>query len=140
MVYGVLPLTIVTLFILMVFELEGLRFGDEILGALAVMIGLTGILLFYIYLYKFEYGAYRSVHKRPGLLVFHALSVVILCASMHFIGHHSPWSAVELWGNYELHLVSKLFIMGIVIAGAISFIGILLVYYGWMPKVDSNSR
>jgi hypothetical protein len=134
---AVLPGTILVLWVLTFLELHEILF-QELQGISAIVLGLSGIFLFYIFLYKFQKTCYLNSRHWHMLLLLHGVSVVLLYGIVQWLGHYSPWSTVQFWGTYNLRDACKVFIIGILVVGSISFLGIVWNIY-WREDLNASS-
>lgn len=123
--FAVLPGTV--LLLLVVSLVQGESFiTQEVLGILAIAIGLSGILLFYVHFYKLLQALGARHPRRWFVLAEHAGSIALLYLVVQWLGSNSPWNSIPLWGNYDLSDACKVFVIGILVVGTISLIGSMI--------------
>ncbi len=123
--FAVLPGTALLLLVVSFVRGESLL-TQEVLGLLAIAIGLAGILLFYIHFYKLLQALGNRHPRRWLVLTEHAVSIGLLYLIVEWLGTNSPWNAIPLWGSYDLGDACKVFVIGILVVGTISLIGSMI--------------
>jgi|GEM_PF-1427523 hypothetical protein len=116
-----LPLTVAALCVL-----SALRLWPEdqdIRGLVAISVGIVGILVFFIFLYKFQMLTSLTRRGRWLAMTLHALVVLLLLIIVIWLGFDSPWQDVAYWGSYTLHDASKPWIIAVIVIGSLSLLG-----------------
>lgn len=121
-----LPLTILALWILAVVTVY--PEDRDIQGLLAISVGIVGILVFFIFLYKFQMKAAFTRNGRMVAMLLHALVVILLFLIMVWLAFDSPWKHVEIWGHYDLQEGCKPWIIAVLVIGSITLMGSLFDY------------
>jgi hypothetical protein len=99
--------------------------GDnlDIHGLIAVSTGIIGVLVFYIFLYKYQTTSPMRARRRAFLLAGHALTIALLFWLLIWLGFDSPWRDVSCWGNYEFNTAARSWIMSVLVIGTITLLG-----------------
>ena len=99
--------------------------GDnlDIHGMIAVSTGIIGVLVFYIFLYKYQTTSPMRARRRALLLAGHALTIALLFWLLIWLGFDSPWRDVNCWGNYEFNTAARSWIMSVLVIGTITLLG-----------------
>jgi len=118
-----LPLAIVGLWVLSVLTLW--PHDVDIRGLIAISVGILGLLIFFIFLYKFQMLTSLTRHGRWLAMGLHALVVLLLFIILIWLGFDSPWRDRTFWGSYTLHDASKPWIIGVLVIGIITLLGSL---------------
>ncbi|MBN1447872.1 MAG: hypothetical protein JXA28_08060 [Bacteroidetes bacterium] len=116
-----LPLTIVGLWLLNVLTLW--PHDADIRGLIAVSVGILGLLIFFIFLYKFQMLTSLTRHGRWLAMTLHALVVLLLFIILIWLGFDSPWKDRAYWGNFTLYEAVKPWIIAVLVIGTISLLG-----------------
>jgi len=103
--------------------LNRLNFHPDMIGLTAISIGIIGVLVFFIFLYKYQTSAPLTMQHRWILLAVHLLSVFLLFLLVMWLGFASPWSRNNIWGNYDLETASRTWVITVIVVGAISLLG-----------------
>jgi hypothetical protein len=98
----------------------------DIMGLLAVSVGILGILLFFMFLYKYQMTAVAPDRRRWILLLVHAAVTLTLFLFMIWLGYDSPWSRRMIWGNYDLLSAAKPWIISVLVIGSITMLGSMI--------------
>ena len=123
-----LPVTALALWL---FRLADLWNTDgDIMGLLAVSIGILGILIFFIFLHKYELNALPSRRARWFALGIHGGIIAVLFLFLIWYGFYSPWKDIELWGTYTLEEASKPWVISVLVIGVITILGNLFDLLG----------
>jgi hypothetical protein len=125
---AMLPLTAFLLWMLTFVEIWEREW--DILGLIAVSIGIIGILIFYMFLYKYEMNVPLTRSGRWMMLGTHALITIALFFGMIWLGLDSPWSGELIWGTYDLHTASKPWIISVLVIGTLTGLGVLFDMLG----------
>ncbi len=94
----------------------------DIMGLLAISVGILGILIFFIFLYKYQMTAVSSARKRWILLSVHAAVTVVLFLAAIWLGYDSPWGHELIWGNYDMLSAAKPWIISVLVIGSITLL------------------
>ncbi|PLX24110.1 MAG: hypothetical protein C0600_13580 [Ignavibacteria bacterium] len=121
-----LPLTIIALWVLAVVAVW--PEDRDIQGLLAISVGIVGLLVFFIFLYKFQMNAAFTRNGRRVAMLLHALVVILLFLTMVWLAFDSPWKHVEIWGHYDLQEGCKPWIIAVLVIGSITLLGSLFDY------------
>jgi hypothetical protein len=116
-----LPLTAALLWLL-----SGIQMWPEeidIMGLLAISVGILGIFIFFILLYRFQTGAVCSRRRRWGLLLLHTGIVLVLFLFTIWLGYDSPWRSLLIWGSYDILSAAKPWIISVLVIGSITLLG-----------------
>jgi hypothetical protein len=97
----------------------------DITGLLAISVGILGVLIFFMFLYKYQIAVGHGVRERWMLLAAHAVVVLVLFFGCIWLAFDSPWSQSELWGEYSMYDVAKTWIISVLVVGSISLLGSL---------------
>ena len=116
-----LPLTVAALFLLSALRLW--PHDQDIRGLVAISVGIIGILIFFIFLYKFQVLTLLTHRGRWLAMTLHALVVLLLLIIVIWLGFDSPWHGVAYWGSYTLYDASKPWIIAVIVIGSISLLG-----------------
>lgn len=117
----VLPVTGYTLWLLPSFA--RLIPHPEALGLTAVSIGIIGILVFFIFLYKFQVHSGYALRRRLIALLVHAATIIALFFIVIWLGFGAPWSRTALWGVYDLETASRSWIIAVIVVGTLTLLG-----------------
>ncbi|MBR9977748.1 MAG: hypothetical protein KFH87_06625 [Bacteroidetes bacterium] len=98
----------------------------DIMGLLAISVGILGVFFFFMFLYKYELRAAPTQRRRIGLLVLHTIITLLLFLFTIWLGYDSPWRAEMIWGNYDMHTASKPWIISVLVIGSITLLGSLI--------------
>ncbi|MDX9758646.1 MAG: hypothetical protein RBU27_05755 [Bacteroidota bacterium] len=116
-----LPATIAVLWLL-----SGLQFwpqAEDLMGLLAISVGILGVFFFFMLLYRAQSGADCTRRHRWLLLVLHAGLVLVLLLGTIWLGYDSPWRSGPLWGSYDLLAAAKPWIISVLVIGSITLLG-----------------
>ena len=119
-----LPLTAGALWIL-----SGVRmWPDEIdiNGLLATAVGILGIFVFFLLVYRLQTGAECSTRGRFLLLALHVAVMLGLFLFTIWLGYDSPWRSRLLWGSYDMLTAAKSWIISVLVIGSITMLGVLM--------------
>jgi hypothetical protein len=116
--------------------LERLTPHPDVLGLTAVSIGIMGVMVFFIFLYKYQILAQLSTRKRIRALLAHAAMVILLFILVIWLGFASPWSRMEIWGNWDLETASRSWVITVIVVGTISLLGSFFDFI----RLQSTSR
>jgi hypothetical protein len=94
-------------------------------GLTATSIGIIGIIIFYIFLYKLQMSVAWTPKDRFAWLVAHVVTIVGLFYLVIWFGFASPWSAVAVWGDYDLQTTARSWVISVIVAGTITLLGSL---------------
>ena len=122
-IIAVLPATAYALMLIPTFE--SLLLHPDVPGLVAVSVGIVGILIFFIFVYKFQTTLGASFRTRMVLLVAHALLVVLLFALVIHIGFGMPWSTDRIWGSYDCETAARSWIIAVIVVGTLTGLGSL---------------
>jgi hypothetical protein len=120
---GILPAT--ALLLLLLPHIDSLSPYPDLAGLIAVSVGITGILIFFIFLYKYQATARLSMRRRLALLGVHAASATLLFVVVIWLGFASPWSRADVWGDWNLQTASRSWVIAVIVVGTISALGSL---------------
>ncbi|MFA6233985.1 MAG: hypothetical protein WC824_07325 [Bacteroidota bacterium] len=118
-----LPLTILLLWLLAYLHMWPR--DVDITGLLAISIGILGILIFFIFLYKYQILAIRAFRRRWIMLGMHAIVVIAFFLFTIWLGFDSPWKSTLIWGSYDMLSAAKPWIISVLVFGSITFLGSL---------------
>jgi hypothetical protein len=108
---SVLPLTGLTLWLLT--YLRFWRDNVDAMGLLAISVGILGILVFFMFVYKYQVIMKCDHRGRWLALLVHALIVLALFLGCIWLAFDSPWSAMKLWGDFDMLSVAKTWIISV---------------------------
>ena len=106
--------------------LSGLQFWPQamdLMGLLAISVGILGIFFFFMLLYRAQSGADCSHRRRWALLALHAAVVLHLLLFTVWLGYDSPWRSIPLWGSYDMLSAAKPWIISVLVIGSITMLG-----------------
>ena len=109
--------------------LSGIQMWPEeidIMGLLAISVGILGIFIFFMLLYRFQTGAVCSRRRRWGLLLLHTGIVLVLFLFTIWLGYDSPWRSLLIWGNYDMLSAVKPWIISVLVIGSITLLGVMV--------------
>ena len=118
-----LPLTILVLWLLAYVQMW--PHDVDISGLLAISIGILGILIFFMFLYKYQMIIAQSIRRRWLLLAMHALVTLVLFLFTIWLGYDSPWADELIWGSYDMLASAKPWIISVLVIGSITLLGSL---------------
>lgn len=121
---SVLPFTALVLWLLTF--LDFWKVNVDAMGLLAISVGILGILVFFMFLYKYQIIMHGDHHARVLALALHGLITLMLFLGCIWLAFDSPWSLTKLWGDYDMLSVGKPWIISILVVGSISLLGSLL--------------
>lgn len=121
-----LPMTVAALCILGALRLW--PHDQDIRGLVAISVGIIGILIFFIFLYKFQMLSTLTRRRRWLAMTLHALVVLLLLIILIWLGFDSLWHDVAYWGSYTLHEASKPWIIAVLVIGSLSLLGSVFDY------------
>jgi len=116
-----LPLTVAALALLSALHLW--PHDQDIRGLVAISVGIIGLLIFFIFLYKFQMLTTLTRRGRWLTMTLHALVVLLLLIIIIWLGFDSPWRDADYWGSYTLYDASKPWIIAVIVIGSISLLG-----------------
>lgn len=122
-IVAVLPATAYALMLIPTFE--SLLLHPDVPGLVAVSVGIVGILIFFIFVYKYQTSFEGTFRARMVLLVAHALLVVLLFALVIHIGFGMPWSTDRIWGSYDCETAARSWIIAVIVVGTLTGLGSL---------------
>ena len=125
---GMLPLTVLLLWILTFVEIWDRDW--DILGLIAVSVGIIGILIFYTFLYKLEMHMHLTRRRRWAMLCMHGAFTTALFFGLIWLGIDSPWAQQLIWGTYDLQSACKPWIISVLVIGSLSGLGVLFDMLG----------
>ena len=97
--------------------------NEDIHGLIAVSAGIIGVLVFFIFLYKFQTTSAMSMRRRALMLGTHALLIALLFWLLIWLGFYSPWRDVSCWGSYEFNTATRSWIISVLVIGTITLLG-----------------
>jgi heme/copper-type cytochrome/quinol oxidase subunit 4 len=120
---AVLPITVLALWLLtwLVFW----KVNVDAMGLLATSVGILGILVFFMFLYKYQIIMNCDHRGRVIALVVHGLITLALFLGCIWLAYDSPWTSVKLWGDYDMLSTAKPWIISVLVVGTISLLGSL---------------
>ncbi len=119
----VLPVTVLALWLLTYVRIW--RPELDVTGLMAISIGILGILVFFIFLYKYQIVSKLDHRQRWIALGVHAGIVLALFLGCIWLAFDSPWSDRMVWGDYDMQDVAKSWIISVLVIGTISLLGSL---------------
>ena len=119
-----LPATAVALWILTGIEMWPV--DVDINGLLATAVGILGVFVFFLLLYRLQTGAECGIRGRLGLLGLHAGITVLLFLFTIWLGYDSPWRSHLLWGSYDMLSAAKSWIISVLVIGSITMLGVIM--------------
>lgn len=122
-IVAILPATAYALMLIPTFE--SLLLHPDVPGLVAVSVGIVGILIFFIFVYKYQTSFDGTFRMRMVLLVGHALLVVLLFAIVIRVGFGMPWSTERIWGSYDCETAARSWIIAVIVVGTLSGLGSL---------------
>lgn len=118
-----LPLTILVLWLLAYVQMWPR--DVDISGLLAISIGILGILIFFMFLYKYQMTAVAAMRRRWMMLGVHAVVILVFFLFTIWLGYDSPWKSELIWGSYDMLSAAKPWIISVLVIGSITFLGSL---------------
>jgi hypothetical protein len=109
--------------------LSGIQMWPEeidIMGLLAISVGILGVFIFFMLLYRFQTGAICSRRRRWGFLFLHTGIVLVLFLFTIWLGYDSPWRSLLIWGNYDMLSAVKPWIISVLVIGSITLLGVMV--------------
>ena len=137
-----LPLTVILLIGLHISD-SVMTLHEDMMGLAATSVGIIGVLLFYIFLYKLEILESWTTRQRVFGLGFHFLSIFFLFFIVIWLGIASKWSATCFWGSYDLQTTSRSWVITVIVVGTITLLGSffdLLRRYTFSRMSDGNAN
>lgn len=119
-----LPATAIALWILTGVEMWPVDI--DINGLLATAVGIMGVFVFFLLLYRLQTGAECSVRGRLALLGLHGAITLLLFLFTIWLGYDSPWSSHLLWGSYDMLSAAKSWIISVLVIGSITMLGVIM--------------
>ncbi|MBR9974689.1 MAG: hypothetical protein KFF77_03840 [Bacteroidetes bacterium] len=98
----------------------------DINGLLATAVGILGVFVFFLLLYRLQTGAQCSIRGRLALLGLHAGITVVLFLFTIWLGYDSPWRSRLLWGSYDMLSAAKSWIISVLVIGSITLMGVIM--------------
>jgi hypothetical protein len=95
----------------------------DMAGLTATSIGIVGIIVFYIFLYKLETSSNWTMRERIAWTIGHILSIILLFYMLIWIGFASPWRQLPLWGDYNLETMARSWVISVIVVGTITLLG-----------------
>ena len=120
-ILGAIPLTIVALACLTFLNRWSPQ--PDILGLTAISTGIIGVLVFFIFLYKFQVSDAIRGRTRLIVLLLHGLLTMALFGIVAWLGFASPWMHVNYWGNYDLETCARSWTIAVIVVGVITLLG-----------------
>ncbi|MFZ1730617.1 MAG: hypothetical protein WBQ23_14505 [Bacteroidota bacterium] len=139
-----LPLTILVLWLLAYVQMWPR--DVDVSGLLAISIGILGILIFFMFLYKYQMNVIVSARRRWIMLGGHAAVTLALFFFTIWLGYDSPWKDELIWGGYDMLASTKPWIISVLVIGSITLLGSLFdlirkrFEQKWANGEDSGSR
>jgi uncharacterized membrane protein len=121
-----LPLTALALWVLSYLPLW--PHDQDVHGLIAVSIGIVGILVFFIFLYKYQMLSTLNRRARIAALVLHGSIVLLLFLLLIWGGYDSPWKSMAFWGDFTLHETIKTWVIAVLVIGTLTLLGSLFDY------------
>ncbi|MBE0646091.1 MAG: hypothetical protein IH600_18560 [Bacteroidetes bacterium] len=97
----------------------------DIMGLLAISVGILGILIFYIFLYKYQMNLVEDTRRRWIMLALHGAITLVLFLLTIWLGYDSPWGHELIWGSYDMLSAAKPWIISVLVIGSITLLSIL---------------
>ncbi|MDT8325398.1 MAG: hypothetical protein RRA94_14895 [Bacteroidota bacterium] len=97
----------------------------DVHGLIAVSIGIIGILVFFIFLYKYQMLSTMTRKARIVALTLHGVLVLVLFLLLIWAGYDSPWRSIAFWGDYSLHESIKSWVIAVLVIGTLTLLGSL---------------
>ncbi len=94
----------------------------DIMGLLAISVGILGILVFFIFLYKYQMTVIPSTRRRWIMLGVHAAVTIVLFLATIWLGYDSPWGHEFIWGSYDMLSAAKPWIISVLVIGSITLL------------------
>ena len=116
-----LPFTVTVLIVL--YSADPFGSHPDMSGLTATSIGIIGIIVFYLFLYKLQTSVAWTIRRRIEWLLVHLASIVTMFYLIVWLGFSSAWSARPLWGDYELQTTSRSWIISVIVVGSITWLG-----------------
>jgi hypothetical protein len=131
-VLGMIVTILMTVFCLWCIHLfNQINVHPDALGLSAISVGIVGILVFFIFLYRLQIDCALSRHRRWIALIIHAFLVVLFFVLVIVLGFVSEFGRPDLWGNYNVETASRSWIICILVVGAITLLGSFLELIGY---------
>lgn len=121
-----MPLTAIALWLLSYLPLW--PHDRDVHGLIAISIGIVGILVFFIFLYKYQMLSTLNRRGRIAALVLHGSVVLLLFLLLIWGGYDSPWKTMAFWGDYTLHETIKTWVIAVLVIGTLTLLGSLFDY------------
>jgi len=122
-IIGILPMTAAALRLLSL--IPPIAGFPDINGLIAVSVGILGLIIFYIFLYKYQITARLTRRTRYLLMGLHVAITALLFLGLIWLGFNSPWHAAHIWGNYEYNTAVRSWIIAVLVLGVITLLGSL---------------
>lgn len=100
----------------------------DVHGLIAISIGIVGILVFFIFLYKYQMLSTLTRRGRITALILHGSIVLLLFLLLIWGGYDSPWKSIAFWGDYTLHETIKTWVIAVLVIGTLTLLGSLFDY------------
>ncbi len=117
----VLPLTAYVLALVPTFE--SLLLHPDVPGLVAVSVGIVGILIFFIFVYKYQTSMVKTFRRRMAALLVHGALVLLLSAVVIRVGFGMPWSTEKVWGSYDCETAARSWIITVIVVGTLTALG-----------------
>jgi len=118
-----LPVTAITLWLLTLLPLWPQDL--DVHGLIAISVGIVGILVFFIFLYKYQMLTMLRRRGRIIAMVIHGMVVLLLFIILIWAGYDSPWHSTAIWGDFNLHETIKPWVIAVLVFGSITLLGSL---------------
>ncbi len=118
-----LPVTAITLWLLTFLPLWPQDL--DVHGLIAISVGIVGILVFFIFLYKYQMLTTLRRKGRIIAMILHGVVVLLFFTILIWIGYDSPWHSVAIWGDFNLHETIKPWVIAVLVFGSITLLGSL---------------
>lgn len=99
------------------------RENPDVHGLLAVSTGILGVLVFFIFLFKYQTTALLDFRHRVLFLLLHATVTAVLFFTVIWLGFASPWHATPYWGSYDLNTAARSWVISVIVIGSITLLG-----------------
>ncbi|MCB2203673.1 hypothetical protein KQI65_02910 [bacterium] len=100
----------------------------DVHGLIAISVGIVGVLVFFIFLYKFQMLATLTRRRRIVALILHACVVLLLFLLLIWGGYDSPWRDHAFWGTFNLQEAVKPWVIAVLVIGTLTMLGSLFDY------------
>jgi hypothetical protein len=132
----ILPVTVLVLRLMRFFNVYGLH--PDVLGLSAISVGIVGILVFFMFLYKYQIHSGMTAHRRWVALLIHGMMIIVLFLLVILFGFIWEVGKIDMWGNYSLEIASRSWVIAVLVVGTITLLGSFFDLIGYSSRVTSQ--